>query len=430
MATGKGNSKARGERRGGIRLGRQDNPPVRAALRRPSAETLLIGIECLQWCANNAVYFLGLIGAATYDLAGSAYLVAGITLVRNLATSVGNAASGSVIDAIGPRRTTLGVCAFSVVACLVFGLIPLTVPGLIAAAACLGLSGGFINTCTHAYPAYLVSTQTGRQRLNGRMVFYSNIAYTLGPIVGGVLVSVFRTQAVYLFMAVMMAAAGALALECHEVIMPDIDPDANKGVLRGMVEGARLTLGSHDLRLIFISGFLGFFAFGAFDSLESLFYRDVLRVDIVWLGWLSSVVGLTSSVGAWLLTKLPDRMANMRLLMGSLLAVGVGSMVYVGTDMLGVAIAGQAINGLAWGFLEPLQMILVQEKAPMAYLGRVVGFVRFGLMSAGVLPLLVAPFLADVLGVQPVLFGASCIIAAVGAVFFARSRGRSASSAS
>ena len=53
-------------------------------------------------------------------------------------------------------------------------------------------------------------------------------------------------------------------------------------------------------------------------------------------------------------------------------------MVYVGTDMLGVAIVGQAINGLAWGFLEPLQMILIQERADIKYLGRITGFVRFG----------------------------------------------------
>ena len=44
-------------------------------------------------------------------------------------------------------------------------------------------------------------------------------------------------------------------------------------------------------------------------------------------------------------------------------------------------------------------------------------FVRFGVMSAGVLPLLAAPFLADAFGVQPVLFGASCVIAVVGAAF-------------
>lgn len=382
------------------------------------AEKRLIGIESLQWCANNAVYFLGLIGAATYDLAGTAFLVAAITLVRNLATSIGNVAAGSVIDSIGPRKTTVAVCAFSAVTSLSIGLGPITEASLIIAAAALGVSGGFINTCTHAYPGYLIETLTGRQRLNGLMVFYSNIAFTLGPIFGGALVSTFSTQSVYLFMAATMAAAGVLALGCHEVLQPEREEDAKTGILSGMADGARMTLQNHDLRLIFISGFLGFFAFGAFDSLESLFYRDVLEVDVVWLGWLSSVVGFTSSIGAWLLTKLPDRMANLTLLLGSLFGVGVASMIYVGTDILAVAIVGQAINGLAWGFLEPLQMILVQEKAPIAYLGRIMGFVRFGLMSAGVLPLLAAPALAEAFGVQAVLFAASCIIALVGAVFF------------
>lgn len=382
------------------------------------AEKRLIGIESLQWCANNAVYFLGLIGAAAYDLAGTAFLVAAITLVRNLATSIGNVAAGSVIDSIGPRKTTVAVCAFSAVTSLSIGLGPITEASLIIAAAALGVSGGFINTCTHAYPGYLIATLTGRQRLNGLMVFYSNIAFTLGPIFGGALVSTFSTQSVYLFMAAAMAAAGVLALGCHEVLRPEREEDAKAGILSGMADGARMTLQNHDLRLIFISGFLGFFAFGAFDSLESLFYRDVLEVDVVWLGWLSSVVGFTSSIGAWLLTKLPDRMANLTLLLGSLFGVGVASMIYVGTDILAVAIVGQAINGLAWGFLEPLQMILVQEKAPIAYLGRIMGFVRFGLMSAGVLPLLAAPALAEAFGVQAVLFAASCIIALVGAVFF------------
>ena len=43
----------------------------REAMRLTPAEVRLILIESLQWCANNAVYFLGLIGAATYDLAGT-----------------------------------------------------------------------------------------------------------------------------------------------------------------------------------------------------------------------------------------------------------------------------------------------------------------------------------------------------------------------
>ena len=44
--------------------------------------------------------------------------------------------------------------------------------------------------------------------------------------------------------------------------------------------------------------------------------------------------------------------------------------------------------------------------------------------SAGVLPLLVAPFVADALGVQATLFAASAMVAAVAALFVARTRSR------
>ena len=161
----------------------------REAMRLTPAEVRLILIESLQWCANNAVYFLGLIGAATYDLAGTAFLVAAITLARNLMTSVGNMVSGSVIDRFGPRRTSFVTCVITAVLSLGVGLAPLSVPGLVFAACVLGLAGGFINTCTHAFPGYLESTTEGRTRVNGLMVFYSNIAYTAGPLLGGAIVT-------------------------------------------------------------------------------------------------------------------------------------------------------------------------------------------------------------------------------------------------
>ncbi len=137
-------------------------------------------------------------------------------------------------------------------------------------------------------------------------------------------------------------------------------------------------------------------------------------------------MGLTSSVGAFILTKLSARHVNLRLLLGALMAVGIGSMVYVGTDMLGVAIIGQAINGLAWGPLEPLQMILIQERADIKYRAhyRLCAFWpderRRGAAAGG-------SVFGGGFGVQTVLFGASTIIALVGTLFFVtqgRRRGR------
>ena len=95
-----------------------------------SGERRLIALESLQWCAVNAVYFLGLIGAATYELGGDAFLVAAITLARNLCNSLANAAAGPVIDRVGPRKTAL-VTLVSMLAMSVFmGIVPPSVPTL------------------------------------------------------------------------------------------------------------------------------------------------------------------------------------------------------------------------------------------------------------------------------------------------------------
>lgn len=384
-----------------------------------TGEKRLIALESLQWCAVNAVYFLGLIGAATYELGGDAFLVAAITLVRNLCNSLANAAAGPVIDRVGPRKTALVTLVAMLVMSIFMGIVPPSVPTLMFAAVMMGLGGGSINTCTRTYPVYLAQGRARLARLNGLMVFYSNIAYAAGPIAGGVLAGLFPTRVVFLFMAVCLVGALVVTWGCRETVTPPREEnsklkDDKLGVVSGVIEGARITMRTHDLRLIFVSGFLGFFAFGAFDSLESLFYRDVLVVDVVWMGVLSAVSGVGMAIGSYIFTKIPERKIDVPLLLATLAFVGIGSMIYVGTNILAVAIVGQFINGLAWGFMEPTQAILVQERTPMTHLGRVMGFVRLGLNSAGVIPLAIAPFLAATFGVQGVLFGASCIIAAVG----------------
>ena len=63
--------------------------------------------------------------------------------------------------------------------------------------------------------------------------------------------------------------------------------------------------------------------------------------------------------------------------------------------------------------------MLVQDRCELGYVGRVSSVMRIGLNSAGVLPMLVAPFLADAFGVQAVLVAASASVAVIGVGFLA-----------
>ena len=125
-----------------------------------------------------------------------------------------------------------------------------------------------------------------------------------------------------------------------------------------------------------------------------------------------SAVGLGCILGSLLVLRLPARHVNIRTLMGVLFLMGVGCLVYVGTPYVGVALVGQILLGIAFGMLNPLENTLVQTHAPLESLGRVNAVMGAGYTSAGVVPLLLAPGLAEAFGVQGVLAGASCIVAA------------------
>ena len=72
----------------------------------------------------------------------------------------------------------------------------------------------------------------------------------------------------------------------------------------------------------------------------------------------------------------------------------------------------------------PTRTTLTQAHCDVSHVGRVTSVMRVGMNSAGVLPLFVAPFLADAFGVQAVLFAASTMVAVVAVAFVARTRTR------
>ena len=82
----------------------------------------------------------------------------------------------------------------------------------------------------------------------------------------------------------------------------------------------------------------------------------------------------------------------------------------MGTPYVACALAGQLLLGAAFGAITPLQNTLVQIHAPLKLLGRVNSVMNAGFNGAGVVPLLAAPVLAELFGVQGVLVGASCMV--------------------
>jgi MFS family permease len=318
-------------------------------------------------------------------------------------------------------------------------LLPVSYPLLYVVAALLGALFGLATTAMDAYPRFVSADEAFLLRANSLVSSSASVAVIAGPALGGLIVSALPTQADFAVLAFAPLPALALVRATGEKVAPNrSDAAANGDAAAGkapapgpagfwssLAEGVRATFANKSLRLLFLVGFLGFFAYGAFDSLESLFYRDVLHASAQWMGWLSSIAGVGGTVGSLLAMRVPAKRLSVTLLSAMLLVTGVGSMIYVGTGSIMWACVGQLVTGLGFGAMGPIRTTLTQRYASFEQVGRVISVMRVGLNSAGVLPLLVAPFLADAFGVQAVLFSASAMVTVIAAGFVVgTSRGR------
>ena len=417
----------------------------------PAARRLVL-MRFLIYVGIQSCYFIGVLGTLTYSMDGEVASAAVVVALLNLFQIVGSFAGGAYLDARGPRLhfallviVMLAVDAF----CIVFGG---DMSALTFGAACLGFSLGFFEPVSRSYPAYLTADAIELKRINSALSIVSNIGVVVGPLIGGAIASVAPTRAVFAFMgacvvlAVIPAAGfrpviGARAEGGGQDAVPaaeltegsagagtdcraagssgrpagsrsSLGPNGRPASSRSsLIEGIRAVFSNAALSFLFWAGFLSYLGYGALDPLESLYYRDVLQVGVAWMGWLSAASGVGAVAGALLVLRIPVRRVTVRTLLVLLCGMGIGCLVYVGTPYVLVALVGQVLLGLAFGMILPLQNTLVQMHAEVEVIGRANSMMTFGASAGGVIPLLMSPWLAAMLGVQGTLLLASVLVA-------------------
>ena len=389
----------------------------------------LVAMRFLIYTGFQTSYFIGVIGTLTYADGASVVATSLAVLFMNVFVILGSFAGGAALDAWGPRRhfllsivSTLATGA----AIIAFGSATGTV---LAGAVLLGFVMGFAQPVATSYPAYLTDDPVELKDINSAITMFSNVSIIVGPTLGGFVAAAASSRAVFvlmmLFTLLAFIAGWGFKPQAGRVA-GQVDADsAEEGKRVGQSSNpntsARTTFAASIktvftnsvLALLFCIIFLSNFGYGAFDPLESFFYRDVLHVGVEWMGWLSSACGVGAVLGAVLALRLPPHLVNLKTLLVALMSVGLGSLLYVGTPCVGVALVGQVALGIAWGVVNPLHNTIVQTTAPLEQLGRVNSVMGFGNMFAGVAPLAVAPWLAATFGVQRTLVGAGMVVTAV-----------------
>lgn len=389
----------------------------------------LVAMRFLIYTGFQTSYFIGVIGTLTYADDASVVATSLAVLFMNVFVILGSFAGGAELDAWGPRRHFL----LSIIGALATGTAIIAFGGatgvVLLGAVFLGFTMGFAQPIATSYPAYLTDDPVELKDINSAIAMFSNVSIIVGPTLGGFVAAAASSRAVFVLMMLFTVLAfvvgwGFRPQTGHVAGHADADSAEEReraGQSSSPSTSARATFAvsiktvftNSVLALLFCIIFLSNFGYGAFDPLESFFYRDVLHVGVEWMGWLSSASGVGAVLGAVAALRLPPNLVNLKTLLVALMSVGLGSLLYVGTPYVGVALVGQIVLGVAWGVVNPLHNTIVQTTAPLEQLGRVNSVMGFGNMFAGVAPLAIAPWLAATFGVQQTLVGAGMVVTAV-----------------
>ena len=385
----------------------------------------LVAMRFLIYTGFQTSYFIGVIGTLTYADGASVVATSLAVLFMNVFVILGSFAGGAALDAWGPRRhfwlSIVGTLTTGTVI-IAFGSATGTV---LAGAVLLGFVMGFAQPIATSYPAYLTDDPVELKDINSTITMFSNASIIVGPTLGGFVAAAASSRAVFVLMLLFTLLAliagwgfkprarhaGADSAEEGERAAQSSNPGTSARAT--FATSIKTVFTNSVLALLFCIIFLSNFGYGAFDPLESFFYRDVLHVGVEWMGWLSSASGVGAVLGAVVALRMPSRLVSLKTLLVALMSVGLGSLLYVGTPYVGVALIGQIALGVAWGVVNPLHNTIVQTTAPLELLGRVNSVMGFGNMFAGVAPLAIAPWLAATFGVQQTLVGAGMVVTAV-----------------
>ena len=401
----------------------------------------LVAMRFLIYTGFQTSYFIGVIGTLTYADGASVVATSLAVLFMNVFVILGSFAGGAALDAWGPRRHFL----LSIVGTLVTGAAIIAFGSatgtVLAGAVLLGFVMGFAQPIATSYPAYLTDDPVELKDINSAIAMVSNVSIIVGPTLGGFVAAAASSRAVFVLMMLftLLALIAGWGFKPQEVRVAGREnadsaeegehtsqanrPNPSTSARATFATSIKTVFTNSVLALLFCIIFLSNFGYGAFDPLESFFYRDVLHVGVEWMGWLSSACGVGAVLGAILALRMPPRLVSLKTLLVALMPVGLGSLLYVGTPYVGVALIGQIVLGVAWGVVNPLHNTIVQTTAPLEQLGRVNSVMGFGNMFAGVAPLAIAPWLAATFGVQQTLVGAGMVVTAVPAALLLFGRG-------
>ncbi|MFJ7850313.1 MFS transporter [Peribacillus sp. NPDC097224] len=326
-----------------------------------------IGVSYL----GNWIYLIAL-NVSILNLTGSAAAVAGLYMIRPLATLITNTWSGSVIDRVNKRRLMMSI---DVVRGILIFLIPFigSLWSIYAVLLLINIVGAFFGPSSSVYITKLVPLEQ-RKRFNSIMSLTSSGAFLLGPAISGILIMSVGTD-----LCIVINAITFFVCAFFIYLLPDVDGDLGKAerapvslktllsdwkAVREFTKGAKFFI---TVYILFQGGVLiGY----ALDSQEVTFIKQHLELTDKEYGFITSLTGAGALGGAAVAAAVSKKLPLRYFVGGGLFLSTIGYLLFYASVDFITATSAFVFLGFVMSFANAGYATFFQNNVPVAIMGR------------------------------------------------------------
>jgi predicted MFS family arabinose efflux permease len=369
-----------------------------------------IGISCL----GDFIYLIA-INILVLDLTKSPAAIAGLYMIRPIATIFTSFWSGSIIDRFDQRKMMMFLDIFRglFVACIPFLS---SLWQIYAFVFFINMASSLFNPTSTVYITRLIP-QHQRKQFNSFQSLIQSGSFLIGPALAGVLLLVWTVDLAIFVNAATFLLSGLLILFLPSLVAETTETSNASLSIRTLIEDWKTVIGfcykAPYIILVYTLFQLAMVLTMALDSQEVSFIRQVLNLSKTDYGLLVSIAGAGYVAGA-LCNSMIVKYFSTRWLIGvGTLWVSGGYIIYsFSTSFLMVAV-GFIVLAFFLAFANTGFLTFYQQNVPVAIMGRVssaLGMFQSLLQIACTFAFGVA---AQMFSIQPVIIAGSCTMLAI-----------------
>lgn len=313
------------------------------------------------------------------QLTATAWVMAGLTSSHQLVALVQAAntismmlfgmVAGAIADNFDRRRVMLAaqgtMMALSIVLAFASAA-ELTSPFLLLAFTFLIATGAAFNApAWQASVRMQVPPELIPQAISLNTVAF-NLARSLGPALGGLILSLFGVTAVFVLNAVTYVAMIMVLVRWQ----PQSTAPVRKSIVASLAQGLAYCRASAPIRTVLMRGFAFGFGAAGYLALVPSIAHDLLGADEIDFGMLVGAFGMGSIIAAFLVSPFRRRHGSEAALTFAAVAVALGLVGLSLTASFPLALTAALVAGAGWVFAMTSLNLAMQLRSPENILGR------------------------------------------------------------